>query len=154
MPPNFPRIQTNSLSTWERHASCSTGGSIDQWIDQTPLRRFDVPMLRPLTVTTLVLTCADHWTTYLCLRSPIVGWNVVEANPVVAQLFQGAGLVGGLLIDSLFTVFALGFILYTRRFSTQIKQAFLSLIVLATSYAVVNNFRAISELGISPLGVG
>lgn len=111
-------------------------------------------MLRPLAALTLILTCADHWTTYLCLRSPVAGWNVIEANPVVELLFQGTGLVGGLLIDSIFTLFAVGFVLYTQKFSAPIKQAFLGLIVMTTGYAVANNLQAISDLGISPLGVG
>ena len=27
---------------------------------------------------TLFLTGADHWTTYLCLREPILGWQVID----------------------------------------------------------------------------
>jgi hypothetical protein len=111
-------------------------------------------MLRPLAAMTLILTGADHWTTYLCLRNPVAGWNIVEANPVVDLLFRGTGLVGGLVIDTAFTIFAVSFVLHTRRFSGPVKQGFLALIVMTTGYAVANNFQAISELGISPLGVG
>ena len=110
-------------------------------------------MLRALAILTLLLTFADHWTTYLCLRAPISGWQVGEANPAVDLLFRGAGLEGGLLIDSVFTVFAVGFILYTQRFQPRFKQAFLGFIVATTGYAVANNFQAISALGISPLGI-
>ncbi|MCP5043206.1 MAG: hypothetical protein GY944_19440 [bacterium] len=111
-------------------------------------------MLYPLAALTLLLTFADHWTTYLCLRAPIEGWHVVEANPVVDVLFQASGLVGGLLIDSVFTIFAVGFVLYTTRFHPRLKEAFLAFIALTTGYAVANNLTAISELGISPLGIG
>jgi len=114
-------------------------------------------MLYPLAALTLILTFADHWTTYLCLHAPIEGWHVVEANPVVDALFQASGLVGGLVIDSVFTVFAVGFILVTTRFRTRVKEGFLAFIVLTTGYAVVNNVSAVSALGISPLaplGIG
>ena len=52
-------------------------------------------MLHALAIMTLLLTGADHWTTYLCLREPIAGWQVIEANPVVDLLFRQSGLVGG-----------------------------------------------------------
>lgn len=116
-------------------------------------RGFKRSMLHGLAILTLLLTFADHWTTYLCLRSPIVGWQVVEANPAVDLLFQGAGLLGGLMIDSIFTIAAVTFLLYTQAFQKHVKQAFLAFIVVTTGYAVANNLQAISALGISPLGL-
>lgn len=116
-------------------------------------RGFKRSMLQGLAILTLLLTFADHWTTYLCLRSPISGWQVVEANPAVDLLFQGTGLLGGLMIDSIFTVVAVAFVFYTQAFQTQVKQAFLAFIVVTTGYAVANNLQAISALGISPLGL-
>lgn len=110
-------------------------------------------MLHALAIMTLLLTGADHWTTYLCLREPIAGWQVIEANPVVDLLFRQSGLVGGLMIDSVFTVFAVSFLLYTRCFGQRMKEGFLGFIVVATGYAVVNNLMAITDLGISPLGI-
>jgi hypothetical protein len=102
---------------------------------------------------TLVLTGADHWTTYLCLRAPVQGWSIVEGNPAVNWLFEQTGLVGGLVIDSAVTVAALAFLLATRSFGSQTKIFYLAAIVATTSYAVVNNFMAVAALGISPLGV-
>jgi hypothetical protein len=110
-------------------------------------------MLQALAISTLLLTVVDHWTTYLCLRAPIAGWQVVEANPAVELLFRGTGLVGGLVIDGVFTVFAVGFVLYTQRFPQRSKEVFLGFISLITGYAVANNLQAISALGISPLGL-
>jgi hypothetical protein len=110
-------------------------------------------MLHALAIATLLLTFADHWTTYLCLRAPIAGWHVVEANPAVELLFRGTGLVGGLLIDGVFTVFAVGFVLSTQRFPRRAKEVFLGFITFITGYAVANNLQAISALGISPLGL-
>ncbi|MBW2273357.1 MAG: hypothetical protein JRG96_08810 [Deltaproteobacteria bacterium] len=111
-------------------------------------------MLRIFTILTFLLTSADHWTTYLCLRAPVQGWDVVEANPVVDWLFQRVGLLGGLAIDSVVTVAAIAFLLLTQRFGALTKSCFLALITASTGYAVVNNLQAIAALGISPMGVG
>jgi hypothetical protein len=107
-----------------------------------------------LAIATLALSAADHWTTYVCLRNPVAGWLVTEANPISEWLFQTVGLVPGLLVDSAVTVAALAFLLTTHRVPNFVKKGFLSLVVVATGYAVINNYRAIEALGISPLGLG
>ncbi len=107
-----------------------------------------------LAIAALALSAADHWTTYLCLRQPISGWQVTEANPISEWLFQTVGLVPGLLVDSLVTVLAVAFLLTTRRLPNFAKKGFFALVVASTGYAVINNYRAIDALGISPLGIG
>jgi len=107
-----------------------------------------------LAIATLALSAADHWTTYVCLRHPVAGWDVTEANPISDWLFQTVGLVPGLLVDSLVTVAAVVFLLTTRRVPALVKKGFFALVVISTGYAVINNYRAIEALGISPLGVG
>jgi hypothetical protein len=107
-------------------------------------------MLRVFVVTTILLTCADHWTTYLCLHAPVDGWNVIEANPVAEWLFSWAGLSTGLLIDSIATVGAIVFLSTTQIFSQGLKVSLLAFITLSTGYAVINNLAAISEMGIDP----
>ena len=52
-------------------------------------------MLHWLAGLTVVLTAADHWTTYLCLRGPVEGWRVSELNPLADWLFATFGLVSG-----------------------------------------------------------
>jgi hypothetical protein len=98
------------------------------------------------------LTSADHWTTYLCLREPVAGWAVREANPIAEVLFQATGLVPGLLIDSVATLVALTFIYRTQQFTPRVKAGVLGLLALTTSYAVVNNLIALTHLGLSPFG--
>ena len=66
-----------------------------------------------LAILTLLLSAADHWTTYLCLRAPVAGWHVAEANPLAEWLFASFGLVPGLLIDSGVTLVAVAFLLST-----------------------------------------
>ena len=55
-------------------------------------------MLRLLATLTVLLSLADHWTTYLCLREPVTGWSVTEANPLANWLFDLTGLLPGLAI--------------------------------------------------------
>ena len=110
--------------------------------------------MRVLAILTLILSAADHWTTYLCLRSPVSGWEVVEANPISDWLFQVMGLVPGLMLDSMLTVIAVLFLSTTTLIPRSVKGGFFSVVVATTAYAVVNNFEALSALGLSPLGRG
>lgn len=109
-------------------------------------------MLHSLVALTLFLTAADHWTTYLCLRAPVTGWEVTEANPIAEWLFQSVGLVPGILIDSAVTLAAIAFLLGTALVPLAAKRVFFLAVIAWTSWAVVNNVRAILVLGISPLG--
>ena len=107
-------------------------------------------MLRVFAFTTILLTCADHWTTYLCLHAPVDGWSVVEANPVAEWLFDWAGLDTGLLIDSAVTLGAVIFLSTTEVFSHAMRTLLLAIITLSTGYAVINNLDAISRMGLAP----
>ena len=109
-------------------------------------------MRTALVILILLLTGADHLTTWLCLRDPVAGWIVTEANPVADWLFARLGLVQGLLVDSLITVAALVYLATTTFFTPRLRTAMLSFVALITSYAVVNNLFAIAELGIGPFG--
>jgi len=105
-----------------------------------------------LAIATLALSAADHWTTYLCLRAPVAGWQVVEANPLAEWLFGNLGLVPGLLVDSIVTVLAVMFLLTTTQIPKLAKHMFFGLVIAGTGVAVVNNLIAIRALGLSPLG--
>jgi len=110
-------------------------------------------MLQFLAAVALVVSLADHWTTYLCLRSSVAGWSVLEANPLADWLFSTVGLAQGLLVDTTLTVAALVFLVSTRRLPEAVKLLFLGVVIASTSYAVANNLEAIFRLGLSPLGV-
>lgn len=111
-------------------------------------------MLHLLAVLTLLLSAADHWTTYLCLRSPVSGFEITEANPFAAWLFHSVGLIEGLMFDSVLTIAALAFLVTTHWLPRVAKLAFLVGVIGWTGFAVVNNLRAIYLLGLSPLGAG
>ena len=108
--------------------------------------------MRILALFTLLLSAADHWTTYLCLRQPVSGWHVAEANPLADWLFGAVGLVPGLMIDSAVTLLAVGFLLITRQVPQVAKGVFFAVVIAWTGFAVVNNFQAIQVMGLSPLG--
>ena len=108
--------------------------------------------MRILALLTLILSAADHWTTYLCLRTPLDGWEVTEANPLAEWLFSSLGLVPGLLVDSAVTLVAVAFLLGTRHLSDTVKIGFFGIIAAWTGIAVVNNLNAISTIGLSVLG--
>lgn len=108
--------------------------------------------MRILAILTLLVSAMDHWTTYLCLRAPVDGWRVTEANPIADALFDSYGLVQGLVIDSAITLLAVGFLLTTRRLSLLAKGLFFAAVIAWTGFAVVNNLHAIEVMGLSPLG--
>ncbi len=107
-------------------------------------------MLRLFVGMTIALTCADHWTTYLCLHAPVAGYDVVEANPVAEWLFDQAGLTAGLLIDTALTLVAVAYLTLTHVLAHGVKVALLCFISCSTGWAVVNNLGAISQMGIAP----
>jgi len=101
---------------------------------------------------TLALSAADHWTTYLCLRAPVEGYLVSEANPIAHWLFSEFGLVAGLAIDSVATAGGMLFLATTTRVPHAAKLAFLAALVLGTGYTVANNLQAVSHLGLAISG--
>ena len=100
----------------------------------------------------VLVSAADHWTTWLCLRAPVAGWQVTEANPISAWLFEVVGLSQGLWIDSVATVAGMVFLIRTSLVPEEVKVLFLAVVVGSTAYAVDNNLDAIFRLGLSPLG--
>ena len=95
-----------------------------------------------------VLSAADHWTTWMCLREAIPGWDAAEANPIAAMLFGKVGLEMGLLLDSVLTV-VLGVFLYvTNIMPAWAKIGFLAFFCILTSAAVYGNSQALKAMGI------
>jgi membrane-bound metal-dependent hydrolase YbcI (DUF457 family) len=109
-------------------------------------------MLPLLVALMLVLTAADHWTTYVCLRAPVSGWVVSEANPLAAWLFQHFGLGPAIALDTTVTLLAVASLVATPLIPLRFKQVFFAGVALWTAWAVVNNVQAIAAMGLSPLG--
>lgn len=109
-------------------------------------------MVQLLACLALLFSLADHWTTYLCLRADVAGWEVSEANPLAAWLFGRFGLAEGLWIDTVVTVLVLAFVVNTPRMGNAAKQIALCLLVATTGWAVANNLHAVRQLGLSITG--
>jgi hypothetical protein len=109
-------------------------------------------MVQMLAALALLFSLADHWTTYLCLRAHVAGWQVTEANPLAEWLFRRFGLAEGLWIDTAVTVLVLIFLVQTGRIGRPAKLAALAVLVSTTAYAVANNLEAVRQLGLSLTG--
>ena len=121
-------------------------------MDRREIRGPGWRMMQAMALLTVLLSAADHWTTYLCLSTPLADWEVTEANPIADWLFGSVGLVPGLLVDSALTLGAVAFLLTTQRVTRFVKFCFFGLIVAWTGFAVINNLQAISTIGLSLLG--
>jgi uncharacterized BrkB/YihY/UPF0761 family membrane protein len=109
-------------------------------------------MVHLLAALALLFSLADHWTTYLCLRGHVPGWEVTEANPLAEWLFQRFGLAEGLAIDTLVTVLVLAVLVRTPRIPRPLKMAALGVLIATTAWAVANNLQAVELLGLSLSG--
>jgi len=109
-------------------------------------------MLRLCAATALLFALLDHWTTWLCLRAPIPGWEVREANPLAAWLFGRVGLVEGLWIDSAVTLAAVLLVARTEKVSRTVKLALLGLLITTSAFAAANNLGVMQRLGLAAGG--
>ena len=92
----------------------------------------------------------DNATTFLCLRQPVEGFEVFEANPVARALFDSLGLVEGLVLEMAITLLAVVFLVWTRRVPRRLKLTLLALLAVLPAWASVNNLiviRAVAVLG-------
>ena len=96
----------------------------------------------------LLFALADHWTTYLCLRSPVAGWQVLEANPLAAWAFERFGLIEGLVLDSVITLVALILVVRTPLVARPWKLVALGVLINTSAFAVGNNLGAIQRMGL------
>ena len=91
----------------------------------------------------LVFNCLDNATTFLCLREPVAGFEVFEANPVARVLFDSVGLLEGLLLEMGVTSVAVGFLVFSNRLPQRVKLALLGVLVVLPAWASLNNLLVI-----------
>ena len=96
----------------------------------------------------LMLNVADNATTFLCLRAPVNGFDVFEANPVARWLFDGVGLIEGLMLETVLTSGAVIFLVITPRIPRRTKVLLLTALALLPAWAVSNNLQVILDIGI------
>jgi hypothetical protein len=97
----------------------------------------------------LILNTLDNATTFLCLREPVRGFEVIEANPLARWLFDAVGLAQGLVFESAITVGAVTFLVLTRALPTRIRMLLLVVLTVLPAWAVVNNLQVMTAIGVS-----
>ncbi len=96
----------------------------------------------------LLMNALDNTTTFLCLRAPVAGFDVFEANPVARWLFQGVGLLEGLVLEMALSSAAVLFLVTTHRLPSRSRVVLLTLLALLPTWAVANNMQVMYEVGI------
>jgi hypothetical protein len=96
----------------------------------------------------VLFNCLDNATTFLCLRQPIAGYEVFEANPVARLLFDSMGLIEGLLLEMVITLAAVGFLVWTRRIPMRLKLSLLVVLVVLPAWASINNLLVIRAVSV------
>jgi hypothetical protein len=91
----------------------------------------------------VLFNLADNATTFLCLRAPVPGFEVIEANPAAAWLFDAIGLRQGLVLEMVVTTIAIAFLVATTRISPRVKLALLVVLAALPAWAAMNNLLVI-----------
>lgn len=91
----------------------------------------------------------DNATTFLCLRAPVAGYDVVEANPFARALFDSLGLVPGLLLETVLTTATVAILVWSGRISLRLRFALLMVLALLPAWASVNNLLVMRAVGIT-----
>ena len=101
----------------------------------------------------VVLNLLDNTTTFLCLRQPIAGFEVFEANPFASWIFQAVGLLEGLVLETVITTGAVAFLVLSSRIPRGLRIALLALLTLLPAWAVANNMQVMYEVGLQVPGL-
>ena len=96
----------------------------------------------------VLFNLADNATTFLCLRAPVPGFEVVEANPAAAWLFETVGLRQGLLLEMAVTTLAIVFLVATERITPRVKLGLLVVLAALPLWAAINNWLVIEATGL------
>ena len=101
-----------------------------------------------LGVLVVLFNLMDNATTFLCLRAPVPGHDVVEANPFAAWLFQSMGLVPGLAVETAITTAAVCFLVLNPRIPQKVRLGLLAVLAVLPAWAAYNNLQVMWALGI------
>ena len=92
-----------------------------------------------LGILVVLLNVADNVTTFLCLRAPVEGFELSEANPAASWLFGAMGLRSGLIFEMVVTTIAVGFLVVTEHVPPRVKLALLFVLAALPAWAAINN---------------
>ncbi len=96
-----------------------------------------------LGILVILLNLADNATTFLCLRAPVAGFELSEANPAANWLFGFLGLRTGLVFEMVVTSIAVLFLVATDHVPPRIKLALLIVLAALPAWAALNNLFVI-----------
>ncbi len=96
----------------------------------------------------MIFNSLDGLTTFLCLREPIPGFEVIEANPFARWLFEATGLVHGLLLETVVTLAAVTFLVLSPSLPSWVRTSLLVLLVVLPAWAVTNNVQVMAAMGV------
>jgi hypothetical protein len=102
-----------------------------------------------LGILVVLLNLADNVTTFLCLRAPVPGFELSEANPAASWLFGAMGLRAGLIFEMVVTSAAVAVLVVTRHVPPRIKLALLFLLAALPAWAALNNAWVIQATNLS-----
>jgi hypothetical protein len=105
-------------------------------------------MLRFFAALALLLALLDHLTTWFCLRAPVPGWELREANPLAAWAFGRLGLAEGLALDTALTLVAVVFVSEAERLPRAARLGLLGVLIASAAFAVANNLGVIQQVGL------
>jgi len=105
--------------------------------------------LRFLVLLFIVASLADSYTTWCCLHETVPGWEVREANPIVAWMIDRLGLVRGLVIDTIINILVILWMYRTRLIKPKLKKIALIAFCGVTLYAVGSNYYAMLLMGLN-----
>lgn len=102
-----------------------------------------------LGILVVLLNLADNVTTFLCLRAPVPGFDLSEANPAASWLFSALGLRTGLIFEMAVTSAAVAFLVATDHVPARIKLALLIVLAALPAWAALNNAWVIKVTSVS-----
>ena len=102
-----------------------------------------------LGILVVLLNAADNTTTFLCLRSTVPGFELAEANPAAAWLFDSVGLIPGLVFEMVVTTAAVWFLVETSHVPHRVKLFILAVLAALPAWAAINNALVIHATGVS-----
>ena len=101
-----------------------------------------------LGILVVLLNVADNVTTFLCLRAPVPGFELSEANPAASWLFGFMGLRSGLIFEMVVTTAAVALLVVTDHVPPRIKLALLVVLAALPAWAAINNALVIQATSV------
>jgi hypothetical protein len=105
-----------------------------------------------LAAVALLCNGLDNWTTYACLSTEVPGVEMYEANPLAAWAFGAVGLTEGLLIEMVLCVFAVLFLMHSKRLTGALRYGLLAGLAILPGTAAAWNVHVMWTVGVGPFG--